>query len=74
MSTSTTLYTPAEAAEQLPFHPRTLVAFAREGKIGHVRLGQRKIRFRQQDIDAFIASSAAPTSQPKPARHPKYSK
>ena len=43
-TTATRLFTPDEASERLPFHAKTLVRFAREGRIGHVRLGQRRGR------------------------------
>lgn len=73
MST-TTLYTPAEASERLPYCARTLVRFAREGRIGHVRLGQRKIRFRDEDIEGFIKAGAVTPhkAEAKPSRNPKY--
>lgn len=72
---TTPLYTPAEAAEQLGLHPKTLVRFAREGRIGHVPIG-RKIRFRDADIEAFIADNAVKprTPEAKPSRNPRYSK
>lgn len=79
-TTEVKLYTPAEASTQgggpLPFHPRTLVRFAREDKIGHVRLGARKIRFTDEHIAAFIAAgdTAPQTKASKPSRNPRYAK
>lgn len=73
---TTKLHTPKEAEERLPYCARTLVRFAREGKIGCVRLSPRKIRFRDEDIEAFIADNVKvpSTAEAKPARNPKYSK
>jgi hypothetical protein len=73
------LYTAKEACEPdgpLPFKPRTLMQYAREDKIGYVRIGVRKIRFREQDIAAYIRSGSRPAgSKPKPpTRNPKYTK
>jgi excisionase family DNA binding protein len=73
-TTTTTLYTPAEAAEQIPYHPQTLVRFARVGKIGHVRFGNR-VCFTQAHIDAFIAThEVPPKTEAKPSRNPKYTR
>lgn len=75
-ATVTRLYTPKEAAERLPYCARTLVRFAREQRIGCVRPSPRKVLFRDEDIEAFIASSvkAPKTAEAKPLRNPKYSK
>lgn len=78
MTTTATvrLYTPEEASEQLPFHPRTLVRFAREEKIGCVKLG-RKILFTDEHIAAFIAAGDKPrrdVPDAKPTRNPKYTR
>lgn len=73
-----TLYTAEQVHAEglLPFKPRTLMQYAREDKIGCVRLGERKIRFRPEDIEAFIAAGAAPLvpKLAKPSRNPKYTR
>lgn len=73
-ATVTRLFTAVEASEQLPYKPRTLIDLARAGRIGCVRLSERKIRFRQEDIDEFIKASAKPLPAPKPSRALKYSR
>lgn len=74
-ATATRLHTPAEASEQLPYCARYLVLLAREGRIGHVRIG-RKVRFRDEDIEDCIKNGVAPSrkTETKPARNPRYSK
>lgn len=58
----------------LPYHPRTLMDFARTGRIGHTKLSQRKIRFTRRHIAEFKeAGDKSPTpAAVKPARDPKY--
>lgn len=75
-ATTTKLYTPKEAAELLPYCARTLVRFAREERIGCVRPSPRKVLFRDEDIEAFIASGVKVprTAEAKPSRNPKYGK
>lgn len=74
IATPTKLHTPAEAAERLPYCARTLVRFAREGRIGCVRPSPRKVFFRDEDIEAFIASGVKEPRgiEVKPSRNPKY--
>jgi len=54
-----------EAAEALRVSPRTLDSALASGKLGCVRIGQRRGRvlFRQSDLDAFIARNARPARQ-----------
>lgn len=75
MTTATKLYTPTEATERLPYCARTLVRFAREGRIGCVRPSPRKVLFRDKDIEEFIANGvkAPRTAEAKPSRNPRYS-
>lgn len=74
-ATATKLHTPIEASERLPYCPRYLVTLARKGRIGHVRIG-RKVRFRDEDIEDFIANGLKPpaVAEIKPSRAPRYSK
>lgn len=76
MTTATKLYTPAEAAERLPYTARTLVRFAREDRIGCVRPSPRKVFFRDEDIEKFIANGVKTpsTASAKPERNPKYAR
>lgn len=73
---TTKLYTPKEAEERLPYRARTLVRFAREGRIGCVRPSPRKVFFRDEDIEKFIANGVQTpsTASAKPERNPRYSK
>ncbi|HEY3175755.1 MAG TPA: helix-turn-helix domain-containing protein [Candidatus Polarisedimenticolia bacterium] len=54
------LLTPSEGAAPLRVRPRTLIGWARDGRIAFVDLAPRKngaagcIRFRKADIAAFI--------------------
>lgn len=52
------LLTPEEAAGRLKISTRTLRRLARRGEIAVVRIG-RAIRFRGQDIDAWIVRNVA---------------
>ena len=73
MTTPTKLYTPVEASERLPYVPRYLVQLAREGRIGHVRIG-RKVRFRDEDIEDCIKNgvTAPSKAERQPTRNPRY--
>jgi len=59
--------TASEAAQYLKVEPRTLLLWAREGKVkGHVLSGTRRHvwRFRHVDLDAMlIGPSVAPTNR-----------
>jgi excisionase family DNA binding protein len=52
-------------AELLGMSPRWVYQQAQSGRLGHVRLARRAIRFRQEDVDAFVASCVVePTARP----------
>jgi len=59
------LRTRREAAEALRISPRTLDSALASGKLGHVRIGQKRGRvlFRPCDLDSFIARNARPAHQ-----------
>jgi excisionase family DNA binding protein len=48
--------TSREAAEYLRIHLKTLRDLVRDGKLQQVRLGWRTVRFRREDLDAFVES------------------
>lgn len=51
------LLTYAEAAAYLNIPVGTLYAWTREGRVPHVRLGERTVRFRRDALDSWIASA-----------------
>jgi excisionase family DNA binding protein len=51
----TTLLTAAEAATNLKIHPVTILRWAREDKIPHIRLG-RKVLFSPEQITSWLSS------------------
>jgi excisionase family DNA binding protein len=40
-------------------HPRTVLVLARSGALPCVRLGHRTVRFRSEDVQAFIEKRAS---------------
>lgn len=65
----TPLLTEPDAAQALGVSPRTLRKLRAEGKIRYVAVTARRIRYRQQDLDAFTearSTVAQPTGVPKP--------
>lgn len=55
------LLTYAQASAYLNIPRNTLYTWTREGRIPHVRLGERTVRFRADDLDRWIeASTQAP--------------
>ena len=48
------LLTAEGVAEILGRHPRTVLALARSGALPAVRLGYKTVRFRPEDVRAFI--------------------
>lgn len=62
--------TAKEAAIYLKVEPRTLLLWARQGKVkGHVLSGTSRItwRFRQQDLDAMLSVSSAGSAEKEAA-------
>ncbi len=49
------LLTAEAVAKVLGRHPGTVLRMAREGELPHVFLGGHGIRFREEDLEAFIA-------------------
>ena len=66
MSNADRLETPAEAAKRLRLTERTLADWRYRGcGPQYVRLSGRAVRYRQSDVDAFIASrTVTSTSSP----------
>ena len=64
---STTLLTSEESAEKLGIKPRTLVRWRgyRKGP-AFVKVG-RSVRYRQEDLDAWVASRRVEVPAPAPA-------
>ncbi|WP_406704541.1 helix-turn-helix domain-containing protein [Tunturibacter empetritectus] len=52
------LLSTSEAAVLLNLHPVTLLRWAREGKLPHLRLG-RKVMFRASELDAWCTAGYA---------------
>jgi excisionase family DNA binding protein len=74
-TTATKLNTPVEASERLPYCARYLVTLARQGRIGHTRIG-RKVLFSDEHIEDCIANGLKEphSAEAKPTRNPKYDK
>lgn len=47
-----------EVAEILQISPQTVYRYGKEGKLQRVKLGS-KVRFRREDVDAFLAGGGA---------------
>jgi excisionase family DNA binding protein len=54
-----------EIAELLKLNQQTVRNMIDRGELGHVRIGQRRVRVRQSELDAFLAAGA---SDPQPPR------
>ena len=52
------LLTCHQVAEILRVHPRTVQRLERIGALRGIRLGRRALRFRSEDVQLFIESSA----------------
>ncbi|WP_145073425.1 helix-turn-helix domain-containing protein [Sphingobium wenxiniae] len=50
------LLTPEEAAQRLHVSDKTLRRLRQQGHIRYVAITQRKIRYRPEDCDAYVAS------------------
>jgi len=57
VSKKSKLITVAEAAERLQVHPKTVLRYARDGKLEVLKLSRRKILIRSDELDRFIESS-----------------
>ncbi|MEV5032130.1 helix-turn-helix domain-containing protein [Sphingobium sp. LMC3-1-1.1] len=56
MNRSPLLLTPAEAAERLHISDKTLRRLRQQGHIRYVAITDRKIRYRPEDCDAYVAN------------------
>jgi excisionase family DNA binding protein len=59
----------AEVAEMLRLNQQTVRNMIDRGEMGAVRVGQRRVRVRQSQLDAFLAAGemiTSPASQPRP--------
>lgn len=52
------LLTAREVAENLGLVPETVLAWVRDGKLPAFRLPSGQIRFRQEDLDGWLAARA----------------
>jgi len=59
------LLTAAEAATRLHVAKRTILRWAREGKIGYVRVSRKVILFTAEAIDRFVQRRAFDVESPK---------
>jgi excisionase family DNA binding protein len=60
------LLTAKEVAELLKLNQQTVRNMIDRGEVGHVRVGQRRVRVRQSQLDAFLAAGEA-SAQPAEA-------
>jgi len=62
------LLTVHEVAELLKLNQQTIRNMIDRGEMGHVRVGQRRVRVRQSQLDAFLAAgeSSAQLSEANP--------
>jgi excisionase family DNA binding protein len=51
-----------EAARKLRCHERTVYNWCKARLIPYIRLGKRKIAFRQSDLDEFLARQRTPAA------------
>lgn len=65
------LLTEEQAAARLLMHPRTLRKLRQEGAIRYVGLVGRRVAYRNEDLDEFIASRLKMEPVIAPARHGK---
>lgn len=71
------LLTEAEAAARLRLSPRTLRSIRRQGQIRYIALSARKIAYRAEDCEEYIAKqvriSELPSTAPRPSKRPRRS-
>lgn len=60
------LYTPNEVGGWLGVEPRTVLRYAREGKLPCTRLDAKNIRFTSEQVEAFISSCSQSKGAVKP--------
>ena len=54
-----------EVSDFLKVNPQTVYNWLDRGELGSVRVGKRRRRIRQADVDAFIAAGSQPAAQPE---------
>jgi len=62
------LLTVKEVAELLKLNQQTIRNMIDRGELGHVRVGQRRVRVRQSQLDAFLAAGESSPQPPEAAR------
>lgn len=60
------LWTAERVASYLGLHPQTVYAKARAGEIPSLKIG-RALRFRPEEIEAWVDEQAERASEPEPA-------
>ena len=55
------LLTVKEVAELLKLNQQTICNMIDRGELGHVRVGQRRVRVRQSQLDSFLAAGESST-------------
>jgi len=67
-----TYVTVAEIAEQLKMNPQTVRNWIDRGSLPAVRVGPRRVRVRQADLDEFLSKAATPRAEePTPESPPE---
>jgi excisionase family DNA binding protein len=56
------LLTGREVADQLGVSTKTVLRWALDGRLPSIRLSNRAIRFRETELDAWLAQRATPTT------------
>ena len=64
-----TYLTVAEIAEQLKMNPQTIRNWIDRGSLPAVRVGPRRVRVRQADLDEFLSKAATPRADRATAGH-----
>ena len=59
MTTDHGLLDADEAAERLRVHKATVLKWARDGQLNHIKISARKILFRADDIEALVEERAS---------------
>jgi excisionase family DNA binding protein len=59
------LLTVKEVAELLKLNQQTVRNMIDRGELGHVRVGQRRVRVRQSQLDAFLAAGESDPHPPE---------
>jgi excisionase family DNA binding protein len=54
------LLTAIDVASILQVHPKTIYLWASQGVLPAVRLGDRAVRFRREDVDKLVADRLVP--------------